>query len=120
MDVLPLIGTLLQYTDAFNYSCLIKVRAMSQDDGQSRALTSEMLETRNVELAQALVRCLTAQPYMAELIYTVALFDHNQVTKEDADDGRKDDFDLLTSHLRKLVYPEQFTTTSSDDKSSKD
>ena len=28
-DVLPLIGTLLQYTDAFNYACLVKVRALA-------------------------------------------------------------------------------------------
>ena len=29
MAVLPLIGTLLQYTDAFNYACLVKVRALA-------------------------------------------------------------------------------------------
>ena len=50
VDILPLIGAILQYTDIFNYSCLVKVRAMSLD-GQSRELTTEMIETRNVELA---------------------------------------------------------------------
>ena len=69
--VLPMLGALLQFTDAFNYSCLVKTRALSN---QSRQLTSKMIETRDVHLAQALVRCFVAQPYMVELINTVALF----------------------------------------------
>ena len=60
-----------------------------------------MVETRNVAMAQALIRCIEAQPYMSELIDTVALFGASGAAQQE-----DDEFELLVTHLRQMIYPE--------------
>ena len=54
---MPLLGTLLQYTNAFNFSIMCRVRALK---GQTTALSQGMLERRDLDMAKALVRAMTA------------------------------------------------------------
>lgn len=61
-----------------------------------------MVETRNEALASALVQCFTAQPYVVELIDTVALFTPEMLARDAA---TNDEFDLLVTHLRQIVHP---------------
>ena len=61
-----------------------------------------MLENRDTELATALVRCFTAQPYLVELIDTVRLFDTDSGEAMEDEDS---DFDRLVCHLKEQVYP---------------
>ena len=56
-EMVPLMGALLQYTNAFNFSILCKIRQLRT---QSRTLIQQMLDTCDIETAEALVQCMVA------------------------------------------------------------
>jgi len=56
-EIMPLMGVLLQYTNAFNFSILCKIKQLRT---QSREMIQQMMDNRETHMAEALVRCMVA------------------------------------------------------------